>query len=209
MSTRGKTVGLADPTAEGVVSKTRAAADVDPRRDPSGRRQSADRLVPGPGLFQSVLTPAGRPGRLRSRGPLEPGVEPHRAPVGRTARRRLIPRTDGVGRAASPDGVGETWNVHGPVRFFEVDPVDELERILVVRPQRFRLQFFAVAADHGPAVLTETEMEAADASGAIRDSAGRRPPRAVGRPADRRAANLPGHNGRSANNPVLGLAGPA
>jgi hypothetical protein len=71
--------------------------------------------------------------------------------------------------------------VRTAARFFEVDPVGELERILAVRPQRFRLQFFGARADHGPAVLTETEIQAPDASGAIRDAiAANWPPRAVG-----------------------------
>jgi hypothetical protein len=68
-----------------------------------------------------------------------------------------------------------------PIRFFEVDPLDELERILSLRPQCFRLQFFGVAADHGPVVLAETEVQAPDASGAIRAAAETAwPPRAVG-----------------------------
>jgi hypothetical protein len=67
------------------------------------------------------------------------------------------------------------------VQLFEVDPLDELERILATRPQRFRLQFFGAGADQGPAVLTETEIQAADTSGAIRDAiAANWPPRAVG-----------------------------
>ena len=67
------------------------------------------------------------------------------------------------------------------VQFFEVDPLDELERILAARPQRFRLQFFGAGADQGPAVLTETEIQAGDTSGAIRDAiAANWPPRAVG-----------------------------
>ena len=66
-------------------------------------------------------------------------------------------------------------------RFFEADPVDELERLLAVKPQRFRLQFFGVGADLGPAVLTETEIQASDASGAIRAAAEATwPPRAAG-----------------------------
>ena len=66
-------------------------------------------------------------------------------------------------------------------RFFEADPVDELERVLAVKPQRFRLQFFGVGADLGPAVLTETEIQASDASGAIRAAAEAVwPPRAAG-----------------------------
>ena len=67
------------------------------------------------------------------------------------------------------------------VQFFEVDPLDELERVLAMRRQRFRLQFFGVGADQGPAVLTETEIQAADASSAIREAVEARwPPRAVG-----------------------------
>jgi hypothetical protein len=75
----------------------------------------------------------------------------------------------------------EALGARPPVRFFEVDPLDELERVLAARPQRFRLQFFGVGADHGPAVLTETEIQAADASSAIREAtAANWPPRAVG-----------------------------
>jgi hypothetical protein len=75
----------------------------------------------------------------------------------------------------------EALGARAPIRFFEVDPLDELERILALRPQRFLLQFFGVGPDHGPAVLTETEIEAADASGAIREAAITNwPPRAVG-----------------------------
>jgi hypothetical protein len=76
---------------------------------------------------------------------------------------------------------GGALGARPPVRFFEVDPLDELERILAARPQRFRLQFFGVGANHGPAVLTETEIQASDASGAIREAAAANwPPRAVG-----------------------------
>ena len=56
--------------------------------------------------------------------------------------------------------------VRPAVGFFEVDPLDELERVLAVSLQRFRLQFFGLGADLGPAVLTETEIQAADASSA-------------------------------------------
>jgi hypothetical protein len=71
--------------------------------------------------------------------------------------------------------------VRPAVRFFELDPLDELERVLTARPQRFRLQFFGVGADHGPAILAETEIQAADASSAIREAIEVRwPPRAVG-----------------------------
>jgi hypothetical protein len=70
--------------------------------------------------------------------------------------------------------------VRPAVGFFEVDPLDELERVLAVRLQRFRLQFFGLGADLGPAVLTETEIETADASSAIREAVETNwPPRAV------------------------------
>jgi hypothetical protein len=76
---------------------------------------------------------------------------------------------------------GRELGIRPAVGFFEVDPLDELERILAVRLQRFRLQFFGLGADLGPAVLTETEIEAADASSAIREAVEARwPPRAVG-----------------------------
>ena len=76
---------------------------------------------------------------------------------------------------------GGALGARPPVRFFEVDPLDELERVLAARPKRFRLQFFGVGADHGPTVLTETEIQAADASFAIREAVTTSwPPRAVG-----------------------------
>jgi hypothetical protein len=63
----------------------------------------------------------------------------------------------------------------------EIDPLDELERILAVRPQRFRLQFFAVADDRGPSIVAETEIRAAGAAAAIRAAADADwPPRAIG-----------------------------
>lgn len=76
---------------------------------------------------------------------------------------------------------GRELGVRPAVRFFEVDPLGELERVLAVRLQRFRLQFIGVGADLGPAVLTEAEIEATDASGAIHAAAEAAwPPRAVG-----------------------------
>jgi len=68
-----------------------------------------------------------------------------------------------------------------PKPFSEIDPLDELERILAARPRRFRLQFFAVADDRGPSIVAETEIQAADASAAIRAAADADwPPRAIG-----------------------------
>jgi hypothetical protein len=66
-----------------------------------------------------------------------------------------------------------------PKPFSEIDPLDELERILAVRHERFRLQFFAVADDRGPSIVAETGIQAADASAAIRAAADW-PPRAIG-----------------------------
>ena len=78
-------------------------------------------------------------------------------------------------------GGAESLRATTPFRFFEVDPLDELERILATNPQCFRLQFFGVGPDLGPAVLNETEIRAPDASGAIRAAADAAwPPRAVG-----------------------------
>jgi len=75
----------------------------------------------------------------------------------------------GSGRDGSPDP------------FSEIDPLDGLERILAARPQRFRLQFFAVADDRGPSVIAETDIHAADASAAIRAAVEADwPPRAIG-----------------------------
>ena len=99
------------------------------------------------------------------------------------ARRAGEPRGDESSTRTELDVAcrGEALGARPPVRFFEVDPLDELERVLAARPQRFRLQFFGLGADHGPAVLTETEIQATDASGAIRDAiAANWPPRAVG-----------------------------
>ena len=63
----------------------------------------------------------------------------------------------------------------------EIDPLDELERILAARPERFRLQFFAVAGDQGPSVVAESEIQAADVSAAIRAAAEAEwPARAIG-----------------------------
>lgn len=76
---------------------------------------------------------------------------------------------------------GRELGVRPAAGFFEVDPLEELERVLAVRAQGFRLQFFGVASDYGPAVLAESEIQAADASAAIREAIGANwPPRAVG-----------------------------
>jgi hypothetical protein len=58
-----------------------------------------------------------------------------------------------------------------PGLFSEVRQLEELERVLPVRPRQFRLQFFGVAGDHGPTIVAESDIRAADASDAIRAAA--------------------------------------
>src|SRR6185312_663788 len=100
--------------------------------------------------------------------------------------RRTGERRDGEFPArAKPDAglAGGGGDLPGPwpIRFFEADPLDELERVLAVRPQWFRLQFFGAGPDLGPLVLGETEIEAPDATSAIRAAAEAAwPARAVG-----------------------------
>lgn len=85
-----------------------------------------------------------------------------------------------LGTARAEAG-GTSGRDGSPKPFSEIDPLDELERILAARPQRFRLQFFAVADDRGPSIVAETEIQAADASAAIRAAADADwPPRAIG-----------------------------
>ena len=104
---------------------------------------------------------------------------------------RLIAQRTGEPREARPPsrqecgvdlaGPRENLSAPRPFRFFEVDPLEELERVLAVKPQRFRLQFFGVGPDLGPAVLAEVEIQATDASAAIHAAAEAPwPPRTVG-----------------------------
>jgi hypothetical protein len=65
----------------------------------------------------------------------------------------------------------EATPARSPEPFSEVGQLDELERILNAKSQQFRLQFFAVAGDHGPTIVAETVIPAPDASSAIRAAA--------------------------------------
>lgn len=116
--------------------------------------------------------------RQRQRRASAPDAAAHWAQVA-----NLIARRKGEPRAAQPSNTAERARARGvrpAAGFFEVDTLDELERVLSNRAQRFRLQFFSVGADLGPTVLTETEIQAADASVAIREAAATDwPPRAV------------------------------
>jgi hypothetical protein len=85
----------------------------------------------------------------------------------------------GAARAAGACLSSSREGTAGP--FFEIDPLDELDRILGAKPQRFRLQFFSVAGDRVPSIVLETEIEAADASAATRSAAEADwPPGAIG-----------------------------
>jgi hypothetical protein len=92
------------------------------------------------------------------------------------ARRTREPRGDDPSTRseldADPTSRRKASGARPAVRFFEDDPVDALERALAARKQCFRLQFFGVGADRDPTLLTETEIQAYDASGAIREAAG-------------------------------------
>src|SRR5271155_5084008 len=141
----------------------RAAVDVETAETPLA---DADRLI------ASFRLRAYSEARQRQRRAAAPEAAAHWGQVANLIARR----TDGSRVDESPSRTeqdanvarrGRELGVRPAVRFFEVDPLDELERVLAVRLQRFRLQFFGLGADLGPTVLTETEIQAADASSAI------------------------------------------
>ena len=157
--------------------KARAAADVESAETPLA---DADQLI------ASFRVRAYSEARRRQREAGASEAAAHWGQVSNLIARRATKRagdkssvrTDLDGDVARGGG---GLGARAPVRFFEADPLQELERILAVKLQRFRLQFFGVGSDHGPVVLTETEIQAADASGAISDSVmANWPPRAVG-----------------------------
>jgi hypothetical protein len=117
--------------------------------------------------------------RQRQRRASAPDAAAH---WGRVA--NLIARRASEARGDEPSSIADravALGVRPAIGFFEVDPLDELERVLAARTQRFRLQFFGVGADLGPTILAETEIQSADASVAIREAAAISwPPRAVG-----------------------------
>jgi hypothetical protein len=149
-------------------ASARAAVDVEIAETPLA---DADRLI---ATFRVRAYPEAR---QRQRRAAAPEAAAHWGQVANLiARKASEPRAD-----ESSTRRGRELSVRPAVRFFEVDPLDELERVLAVRFQRFRLQFFGLGADLGPAILTETEIQAADASSAIREAVEARwPPRAVG-----------------------------
>ena len=163
-----------------------------PIAPPAGSRPAAGDecaetpLIDADRLIASLRVRAYAEARQRQRRAAAPEAAAHWGQVANLiARRTNEPRADEASIRTELDANvasrGAAVGVRPAVRFFEVDPVEELERVLAARPQRFRLQFFGVGADHGPTVLTETEIQAADASVAIREAATTSwPPRAVG-----------------------------
>jgi hypothetical protein len=150
--------------------KARAAADVKSAETPSA---DADQLI------ASFRVRAYSEARRRQREAGASEAAAHWSQVSNLIARRATKRARDKPsvRTDLDGGVG----ARAPVRFSEADPLEELERILAVKLQCFRLQFFGVGSDRGPIVLTETEIQAADASGAISDSVmANWPPRAVG-----------------------------
>jgi hypothetical protein len=158
-------------------ASARPVVDVEPAETPV---IDADRLI------ESFRVRAYAEARQRQRRAAAPEAAAHWALVANLiARRTSEPRDQEPSTRTELDqNVADRAQARGvrpAIGFFEVDPLDELERVLAARTQRFRLQFFGVGADLGPAVLTETEIEAADASVAIREAAATSwPPRAVG-----------------------------
>ena len=158
------------------LASARAAVDVETAETPSA---DADQLI------AAFRVRAYAEARQRQRRAAAPEAVAHWGLVANLiARRADGSHADESSTRTEPDTRarrGRELGVRPVDRFFEVDPLDELERVLAVRPQRFRLQFFGVGADLGPTVLAEAEIQAADASSAIREAVEARwPPRAAG-----------------------------
>jgi len=154
-------------------ASARSAADVEIAESPQ-----ADAEL----LMATFRVRAYSEARQRQRGAATPEAASHWARVANLITRR----TQGLSEPSTGEldlraARSRERGVRPFVGFFEVDTLDELERVLAARPQHFRLQFFGAGADLGPAVLSESEFEATDASEAIRDAvAATWPPRAVG-----------------------------
>jgi hypothetical protein len=175
MSTRGRPSHSHIRRLRAPPPKARAAADAERAETP---------LADANQLIASFRVRAYSEARRRQREAGASEAAAHWSQVSNLIARRAGERGGDKSSALTElDGevVDRGGTARAAVQLFEVDPLDELERILATRPQRFRLQFFGAGADQGPAVLTETEIQAADTSGAIRDAiAANWPPRAVG-----------------------------
>jgi hypothetical protein len=156
-------------------ASARAAVDVEIAETPSA---DAERLM------TTFRVRAYSEARLRQRRAAAPEAAAHWGQVANLIARRSGDRSDEPSTRTELDARvarrSRELGVRPAVGFFEVDPLGELERVLAVRLQRFRLQFFGLGADLESAVLAETEIEAVDASSAIREAVEARwPPRAV------------------------------
>jgi hypothetical protein len=158
-------------------ASTRPAVDVEIAETP---RADADRLI------ATFRVRAYSEARQRQRQAAAPEAARHWGEVANLiAQRSRGLRSDELSTGTELDAEvaarSRERGVRPAVGFFEVDPLDELERVLASRPQRFRLQFFSLGADLSPTVLSETETQAAEASEAIREAVATNwPPRAVG-----------------------------
>jgi hypothetical protein len=159
------------------ASSARAAVDVEIAETPLA---DAERLI------ATFRVRAYSEARQRQRRAGAPEAVAHWCQVANLIARRTSERRGGeLSRRTELDANVARRGLERGVRpaagFFEVDPLDELERILAVRLQRFRLQFFGLGAGLGPAVLAETEIQSSDATSAIREAVETNwPPRAVG-----------------------------
>lgn len=160
MSIRGR---RSYPRARRSIAPTASPRDEAAPKSDEASEAEADRLIAAFGLC------AYSEARRRQRQARASGAAAHWAHVASLIARRRG-ETDSAEQPARAEldaelaSGGENAPSLWPIRFFEADPLDEL----AVKLQRFRLQFFGAGPDLGPLVLGETEIEAPDASSAIR-----------------------------------------
>jgi hypothetical protein len=135
MSTRGRPSHSHVRRLRAPPLKTRAATDVESAKTP---------LADANQLIASFRVRAYSEARRRQREAGAPAAAAHWSQVSNLIARRAGERggDESSARTESDGDVAygaEALGARAPVRLFEVDPVDELERILAVRPQRFRL----------------------------------------------------------------------
>jgi hypothetical protein len=163
------------------TASARPAVDVEIAETPFA---DADRLI------ATFRVRAYSEARQRQRQAAAPEAASHWGQVANLIARRRQGDETATEFDARPAARSRERGVRPAIGFFEVDPLDELERVLANRPQRFRLQFYCLGANLGPTVLSETEIQASDASEAIRESVKANwPPRAIGL----RLLDLEGH----------------
>ena len=125
-------------------ASARAAVDVEIAETPSA---DAERLM------TTFRVRAYSEARLRQRRAAAPEAAAHWGQVANLIARRASDRSDEPSTRTELDARvarrARELGVRPAVGFFEVDPLGELERVLAVRFQRFRLQFFGLGADLG------------------------------------------------------------